>query len=176
MTLEIKALRRELMLPDPRGSLAGKLRQIDPDLLARKIKCADVAKVVDHATKLIAEDERTAASNWLALAMLAHQDKTIVSIKKRGTFRLSKYDFAFETVRSVVARISGLSAGIGFTEKNAEYLNSVKNLQYFGKSLHRVIKSIRNVAREREDLYLKSVIACADAHFMQPRLLISVEN
>lgn len=169
MALDFKALNRELMLPDHRRSWTGRLLHIHPDLIAQKVKRSDIAQIIGYATELIVEKQPTASSNWLALAMLANQEKTFALIKEKGIFRLSKNKFEYQTLNFAILIFSTLAGEIGLANQNKEYLNSVRNLHYFGKNLYRVVNSIRSGAQKRQGQYLKSVVACADAKFMLPR-------
>ncbi|WP_342240853.1 hypothetical protein [Inquilinus sp. OTU3971] len=163
----------------PRENRLAAILQRLPGLLDRKAWLAtalgaqgvlhrgDVADVVNAAHEALKVGARQDATSWIALGLRWHPDRTLDEIRRRGTFRCSKYKFQTKELRPVADALISHAIDLSLTLDAVAYLRSVSILLRLGAAVRRLDTSLRGFVVRRSDLVLKTVVVLLDSLFMR---------
>ena len=162
----VERLASRFETPDWPSEFAKKLDIDAPSKLTSK----DCRLLEEHARKDLERGRVGHARNWVALGLYLDPASMVAHCKRVGLFRASKYRFQGKPLQRLLDAILELRRILNLSVEDVRYLESVGSLLALSTGAVRIHRFIARELKRREKVALKSLVACVDLLFLEPRL------
>jgi hypothetical protein len=142
----------------------GRLRQVVSTL---PLAAADVGVIFERVKDHAQRGQKGRAANWLAVALLFNQAKTLKLLKRDGVLRASKYQFNPTTPQFLVEELLKRGDHLALPLETQSFLSSALELLTFAAAAHKEFRGLIALLNSEPYTLARSCLITLDLLFLR---------